>query len=58
MQINHSSRLTDSLERELLANALDEQFRPHPIRTVKKLVRGLVSFRNRARSKVSIDQMI
>ena len=58
MQINQSTRLTDSLERELLAQALDEQFRPHPIRAVKKLVRGLVSFRNRARSKVSIDQMI
>ena len=58
MQINNTSRLTDTLERELLAHAIEEQFRPHPIRAVGKLFNGLVSFTAAARAKTKIGQMI
>lgn len=58
MQINTTSRLTDSLERELLANAMEQQFQPHPLRAVKRMVRGLMAFRTSARAQVSMDQMI
>ena len=50
MKINNSARLTDSLERELLAKAMEDQFRPHPFRAVGKVVRGLVSFTSSARA--------
>lgn len=50
MNIKNTARLTDSLERELLAKAMEDQFRPHPFRTVGKVVRGLVAFTNAARA--------
>jgi hypothetical protein len=58
MPINQSTRLTDSLERELFAQAIEEQLRPHPLRAVKKLIRSLVNFRDSARSNSSIHQMV
>ena len=51
MKINNTARLTDSLERELLAKAMEDQFRPHPFRAVGKVMRGLVAFTNSARAK-------
>ena len=50
MKINNTARLTVSLERELLAIAMEDQFRPHPFRAVGKVVRGLVSFTSSARA--------
>ena len=50
MEINNTARLTDSLERELLAKAMEDQFRPHPFRAVGKVMRGLVAFTNSARA--------
>ncbi len=50
MKINNTARLTDSLERELLAKAMEDQFRPHPFRAVGKVMRGLVAFTNSARA--------
>ena len=50
MKINNTARLTDSLERELLAKAMEDQFRPHPFRAVGKAVRGLVAFTNEVHS--------
>ena len=50
MKINNTARLTDSLERELLAKAMEDQFRPHPFRAVGKAMRGLVAFTNSARA--------
>ncbi|MEI6836440.1 MAG: hypothetical protein WCK56_01455 [Alcaligenaceae bacterium] len=50
MKINNTARLTDSLERELLAKAMEDQFRPHPFRAVGRVVRGLVAFTNSARA--------
>jgi hypothetical protein len=50
MEINNTARLTDSLERELLAKAMEDQFRPHPFRAVGKVMRGLVAFTSSARA--------
>ena len=50
MKINNTARLTDSLERELLAKAMEEQFRPHPFRAVGRVVRGLVAFTSSVRA--------
>ena len=50
MIINNTARLTDSLERELLAKAMEDQFRPHPFRAVGKVMRGLVAFTSSARA--------
>jgi hypothetical protein len=58
MQINNTSRLTDTLERELLANAMEEQSRPHPIRSLSKLFNELVSFTEMARAKTKMSQMV
>lgn len=58
MQINNTSRLTDTLEREILAHAMESQFHPHPIRAVGKLINRLVSFTAQARAKTKMGQMI
>ncbi len=58
MKITNTTRLTDNLERELLAHAMEEQFRPHPLRAVGKLFNGLVKFTSSARAKTSMGQMI
>ncbi len=50
MKINNTARLTDSLERELLAKAMEDQFRPHPFRAVGKVMRGLIAFTSSARA--------
>ena len=50
MITNNTTRLTDSLERELLAKAMEDQFRPHPLRAVGKVMRGLVAFTSAARA--------
>lgn len=57
MKINNTARLTDSLERELLAKAMEDQFRPHPFRAVGKMVRSLVSFTNSARANARHNGM-
>jgi len=50
MKTNNSVRLTDSLERELLAKAMEDQFRPHLFRAFGKVVRGIVAFTSSARA--------
>jgi hypothetical protein len=57
MKINNTARLTDSLERELLAKAMEDQFRPHPFRAVGKVVRSLVSFTSSARAHARHNSM-
>ena len=57
MKTNNTVRLTDSLERELLAKAMEDQFRPHPFRVVGKVVRSLVSFTNSARANARHNSM-
>ena len=58
MQINNTSRLTDTLERELLTHAIEEQSRSHPIRSLGKLFNGLVSFTASARANNKLSQMV
>jgi hypothetical protein len=58
MQINNTSRLTDTLERELLAHAMQEQSSSHPIRSLGKLFNELASFTASARAKAKINQMV
>jgi len=57
MKINNTARLTDSLERELLAKAMEDQFRPHPFRAVSKVVRGIVAFTSSARANARHNSM-
>lgn len=57
MKINNTARLTDSLERELLAKAMENQFRPHPFRAVGKVVRSLISFASSARAQARHNGM-
>ena len=58
MQNFKTIRLTDSLEREFLAHAAQEQYRPHPIRAFGKVFNELASFIATARAKTSISQMV
>lgn len=39
---NDVVRLTDDLERQLVLQAIEEQFRPHPLLALKQLARKLV----------------
>ncbi|MEJ2894877.1 hypothetical protein [Bordetella avium] len=43
----NTTRLTDELERQLMLQAMEEQFRPHPVRAManglRKLSHGLKS---------------
>jgi hypothetical protein len=57
MNINNTARLTDSLERELLAKAMEDQFRPHPFRAVGRVVRSLVAFTSSARANARHNSM-
>jgi hypothetical protein len=57
MKINNTARLTDSLERELLAKAMENQFRPHLFRAVGKVVRSLISFTSSARAQARHNGM-
>jgi hypothetical protein len=41
LNLNADTRLTDELERELMMQAIQEQFRPHPLRALKKLLAKL-----------------
>ena len=57
MKITNTTRLTDSLERELLAKAMEDQFRPHPFRAVGKAVRSLVAFTSSVRANARRNGM-
>jgi len=47
INVNHTVRLTDELERQLMLQAIEEQFRPRPMRALasglRKLGKGLKS---------------
>lgn len=58
MTYNTSTRLTDSLERDLLAKAMEDQFRFRPLRTVGKIVFGIAAFTAAARAQTSARDMV
>ena len=57
MNVTNTTRLTDSLERELLAKAMEDQVRPHPFRAVGKVMRGLVAFTSSVRANARHNGM-
>jgi hypothetical protein len=58
MTYNTSTRLTDALERDLLAKAIENQFRFRPLRAVSKFVNGIASFTAAARAKTNARDMV
>jgi hypothetical protein len=58
MQATNTARLTDALERDLLAKAMDQQFRFRPLRSVAKLVSSTAAFIARARSQTNMRDMV
>jgi hypothetical protein len=57
MKIHPTAYLTDTLERELLSKAMEDQFRPHPFRAFGKAVRGLVAFTSSVRANARHNGM-
>jgi hypothetical protein len=58
MTYNTSTRLTDALERDLLAKAMENQFRFRPLRAVSKFVNGIASFAASARAQTNARDMV
>jgi hypothetical protein len=50
--------LTDTLERDLLAKAIDQQFRFRPLRSIGKLVSSTATFIARARAQTNMRDMV
>ena len=46
--------MTDSLERDLLAQAIEDQFQPHPLRALGKLVDRVTSLAATIRAKTTV----
>jgi hypothetical protein len=60
MTFNSDTRLTDTLEREILAEALNSQYNYSPIRSIQKLVSKMIKLREKglvARGNASVGQM-
>jgi hypothetical protein len=58
MPHNTSTRLTDTLERALLAKAMEDQFRFRPLRAVSKFIHGVASFAASARANGKLSDMV
>ena len=44
IELSSSSRLTDSLERDLLAQAMEDQYQPHPLVALAHFAKKVVGF--------------
>ncbi len=53
-----TTRLTDTLERDLLAKAMEAQFRFQPLHTVGKLIFGFALFIAAARAQTNARDMV
>jgi hypothetical protein len=53
-----STRLTDALERDLLAKAMENQFRFRPLRAVGTFFNDIASFVATARTQTSVRDMV
>ena len=51
--LDSSTRMTDSLERDLLASAMEDQFQPHPLRALGQVVNRVVEAAAAIRSKTT-----
>ncbi|ANY14685.1 hypothetical protein [Bordetella pseudohinzii] len=41
LTLNQNARMTDSLERDLLRGAMEEQSTPHPVAAIKRVAAGI-----------------
>ena len=55
---NTAQRLTDTLERDLLAKEMENQFRFRPLRAIGKLVVGISLFTAAARAQTNARDMV
>ena len=46
--------MTDSLERDLLAHAIEDQFQPHPLRALGQVLNRVVDAAAAIRSKTTV----
>ena len=58
MQTTNTVRLTDALERDLLAKAMGQQVRVRPLRSVGKLVSSTAAVIALARSQTNMRDMV
>jgi len=52
--LGSNSRMTDSLERDLLAQAIEDQFQPHPLRALGQMVNRVSSLVAAIRAKTTV----
>ena len=52
--LGSNSRMTDSLERDLLAQAIEDQFQPHPLRALGHAVDRVTSLVAAIRAKTTV----
>jgi hypothetical protein len=52
-----ANRLTDALERDLLAKAMESQFRFHPLRAIKNFMLSIATFVNSVRTQANARYM-
>lgn len=57
MTTHTTTRLTDALERDLLAKAMESQFRLHPLRAIKNFVFSIATFVNSIRTQANARYM-
>jgi|LakMenE01Jun11ns_1017448.scaffolds.fasta_scaffold9434293_1 hypothetical protein len=57
MTTHTANRLTDALERDLLAKAMESQFRFHPLSAIKNFVFSISSFVNAVRTQTNARYM-
>jgi hypothetical protein len=57
MTTHTSTRLTDALERDLLAKAMESQFRFHPLRAIKNFMLSIATFVNSVRTQANARYM-
>jgi hypothetical protein len=57
MTTHTSTRLTDALERDLLAKAMESQFRFHPLRAIKNFMLSIATFVNSVRTQANSRYM-
>jgi len=58
MTYNTPTRLTDALERDLLAKAMENQFRFRPLHAVGTFFNDIASFIATARAQTSVNEMV
>ncbi len=58
IELSSSSRLTDSLERDLLAQAMEDQYQPHPLVALAHFAKKVVGFAKSIRATTMNHDMM